>query len=80
MMAGKPIICAINAPKTLVEIYNCGFMADPSDICTINSAVTKLRCMTPQQRAEMGENGRKAVLEHFTYEKLAQRFLDIMNK
>ena len=80
MMAGKPIICAINAPKTLVEIYSCGFMADPSDISTINDAVTKLRQMSQQQRDEMGENGRKAVLEHFTYEKLAQRFLEIMKK
>ena len=80
MMAGKPIVCAINAPKTLVEQYDCGFMADPSDVETINSAVHKLKNMTKAQRDEMGQRGKTAVLENFTYEKLAQRFLDIMEK
>ena len=80
MMAGKPIVCAINAPKTLVEQYDCGFMADPADVRTISDAVHMLKAMTAQERDAMGENGRKAVLENFTYEKLAQRFLDIMDK
>ena len=78
MMAGKPIVCAINAPKTLVEQYDCGFMADPTNVRTINDAVHMLKAMTQQERDAMGENGRKAVLENFTYEKLAKRFADIM--
>ncbi len=36
--------------------------------------------MTKAQRDEMGQRGKNAVLENFTYEKLAQRFLDIMEK
>ena len=78
MMAGKPIVCAINAPKTLVEQYDCGFMADPTNVRTINDAVHMLKAMTQQERDAMGENGRKAVLKNFTYEKLAKRFADIM--
>ncbi len=80
MMAGKPIVCAINAPKTLVEQYSCGYMADPSDVGTINEAIHRIKAMSAQQRAEMGENGRRAVLENFTYQKLAKRFLDVMEK
>jgi len=30
--------------------------------------------MNPEQRERLGKNGRKAVLEHFTYEKLAADF------
>lgn len=80
MMAGKPIVCAINAPKTLVEQYNCGYMADPSDVETINEAIGRIKSMSVQQRAAMGENGRRAVLENFTYKKLARRFLDVLEK
>ncbi len=80
MMAGKPIVCAINAPKTLVEQYDCGLMADPTDVRTVNDAVHMLKAMTKQEREAMGENGRRAVIGNFTYEKLAKRFADIMEK
>ena len=36
--------------------------------------IDKLINMTPEQRRELGENGRKAVLENFTYKKLAEQF------
>ena len=55
-------------------------MADPTDVRTINDAVHMLKAMPKQERDEMGENGRKAVLENFTYEKLAKRFAEIMEK
>lgn len=80
MMAGKPIVCAINANRTLVEQYNCGFMADPSDVETINEAIHRIKAMSLSQRAEMGERGRIAVKENFTYQKLAKRFLDVLEK
>ena len=38
-----------------------------------------MTAMSEQERNAMGENGRKAVLENFTYEKLAKRFADIMS-
>ena len=74
MMAATPIICAIKAKNTLVEQYGCGFMVDPSDIKSILNGIHKLKNMPQTERNEIGNNGKKAVLEHFTYKKLAEQF------
>lgn len=77
MMAGTPIICAINAENTLVEQYNCGFMVDPSDINTILDGIHRLKNMTQTERDAIGNNGKKAILEHFTYKKIAEQFSEL---
>ena len=80
MMAGRPIVFAINAPLTPVEEYKCGLIVPPENPTEIVDAVTKIKNMTPEERCEMGNCGRKAVLENYTYERLAKMFTDIMEK
>ena len=79
MMAGKPVICAISAPKTLIEEYQCGLQissAAPEDIA---AAVEQLRRMPAEERDMMGKRGQDAVLAHFTYKQLAEDFLEAVN-
>lgn len=80
MMSAKPIICSISAPNTLVEEYKCGISLKTQDVEEINKAILKIKNMSDNERRQMGENGRKAVLEHFTYRKLAKQFLEIMEE
>ena len=75
MMAGIPIICAFDAPDTLVRQYNCGFQCNPIDRESIVKKIESLFLMTVEERKEMGEQGRLAVCEYFTYRKLAEKFL-----
>ena len=75
MMAGLPIVCAFNAPDTLVRLHQCGYQCDPSDRKKVASAIRAIRSMQPEDRAQMGRNGRTAVMQHYTYELLAAQFL-----
>ena len=74
MMAGVPVICAFSAPQTLVGIYGCGIECDPSKPEEVMNAIRSLWGMLPEERQRMGRNGTEAILEHFTYAHLAQRF------
>ena len=80
MMAGIPIICAFDAPDTLVRKYDCGFQCSPQNSADVEAAIKKIFHMLPEERAAMGDRGRKAVLAHFTYSKLAREFEIIMEK
>lgn len=75
MMAGLPIICAFDAPETLVRTYQCGIQCDPARREDVVQAIEQLRRMTPDERSRIGENGRRAIEERFTYGHLAQEFL-----
>ena len=77
MMAGKPVVCAINAEDTLIEQYKCGYMVDPADIDGIVGAVHDLKNMPETERVQMGNNGRRAILENFTYNKIAKEMSDL---
>lgn len=74
MMAGKPVICAVDAPDCPVEMYGCGFMVESGEISEIQKVVEKLYSMTEDERQKMGLKGKKAVLKYFNYTALAEKF------
>ena len=76
MMAGIPIVCAFEAPKTLVSIYRCGIECDPADTEQVVEAILQIKELSPGERQQMGQNGVNAVLEHFTYRHLAEEFIN----
>lgn len=76
MMGGIPVICAFNAPDTLIREYNCGYQCDPDDEDAVIGAILELSRMTDEERKLIGEKGRKAILEKYTYEKLAEAFIN----
>ena len=76
MMAGLPIICAFDAPETLVKKYHCGYQCRPEEKNEIVSAIKELASMPVAKRKQMGMNGKKTILEHFTYNILAKEFFE----
>jgi glycosyltransferase involved in cell wall biosynthesis len=76
MMAGIPIICAFDAPRTLVSIYNCGRECNPSNTKEVIESILEIANMDEQERMEIGNNGLQAVQRHFTYKQLAKDFID----
>ena len=77
MMAGLPVICVFDAPDTLIRQYHCGYQCCSKDKKAIISAIRELVSMPVDGRKQIGMNGKKAVLNHFTYEKLAQTFAEL---
>ena len=78
MMAGKPVIFAIEAGNDMVAEARCGISIPPEDSRAIADAARKLASMPPQELAEMGMRGHQYILENQEYDVLANQFLDIM--
>lgn len=80
MMAGKPIIFAINAPPTPVDECGCGLIVKPENIDEIKDALLKLMEMSEEERNKMGKRGQNEVINRYTYEELAKDFVNVMMK
>lgn len=78
MMSGLPIVCAFDAPDTLVRIHNCGYQCSPQNPDEVVEAILKIYRMPANERNELRKNGREAVLRNYTYEKLAEKFFKLM--
>lgn len=74
MMAAKPILFAVDTAGTPIEEYACGIMVRTGRAKEIAGAMKKVYRMTEEERLEMGNRGKQAVLEHFTYDILAKKF------
>ena len=75
MFSGKPIIYAIDSGKNnLVELANCGITVEAENSEAIVKGILELYQMPEEKRKQMGQNGRKYVLEKFTYQKLAEEY------
>ena len=79
MMAGKPIICAIPAPKTLVAEYGCGIQLQDITASNIVEAIYTIKGMTKEERNKIGQKGKQIILEKYTYKKLAEDFENIFS-
>ena len=61
MMAGKPIICAVNTPTTPVEKYQCGVMVRTPRAEKQAEAIERIYQLPEEQRNQMGTRGKYAV-------------------
>ena len=78
MMSGKPLLYAVDAPNNFVEDYNCGVSVEAENSDALADGIRQMLACSEEEREVMGGNGRKAVIEHYTYEKLAKQFIDII--
>ncbi|MCC2624549.1 MAG: glycosyl transferase [Burkholderiales bacterium] len=76
MLAGIPVI-ASNFPlwQEIVGKYACGILVDPTNHHQIAGAILNLINNQDMAR-QMGENGRKIVLEHFNWENEQQKLIN----
>ncbi len=75
MLAAKPIICAIDAEVEGVTETNAGIVCKAEDPDALAEAILRIRSLSPDERAKMGQAGHDWVVENRDYQVLAQRFL-----
>jgi glycosyltransferase involved in cell wall biosynthesis len=80
MMSGKPIIHGIEAGNDLVKEAQCGLSIAPEDPAAIVDAVREMSKLPPQQREQMGQNGKRYVTETHDYRILARNFVSMLKK
>ena len=78
MMAGKPIIQAIDAGNNVVKEVDCGIDIEPENPQAIADAITKLINTSPKELEKMGKNGHDFVIKNHDYQILAEKFVDVM--
>lgn len=77
MMSGKPILYAVDAPNNFIRDYRCGVSVKAEDADALAEGMKQILRLSDEERAQMGRNGREAVLEHFSYEKIAAEFAEL---
>lgn len=75
MMAGKPVLHAVDAGNDPVQEANCGLSIAPEDPHAMAQAILTLDAMGEQGRLAMGQRGRAFVLNNLSYGVLGQRYL-----
>lgn len=80
MMAGKPIVYAVDIPNNDVETYHCGIIVELESAEAIAKGINSLAAMSVEERKAIGENGHRAALEHYDYKVISKNFADIMQK
>jgi glycosyltransferase involved in cell wall biosynthesis len=78
LMAGRPIIQAIDAGNDIVSESRCGFTVSPGDTDAIAAAVRRLLALPRPERESMGQRGREFALRNHDYEVLASSFLELI--
>jgi len=80
MMAGRPVICAIDAGNDPVRDANCGITIAPEDPVALADAVRHMCHLSAAERDRMGRSGRVYVEKNHLYPALAQQFIDAIEK
>jgi len=78
MMAGRPVLHAVEAGNDPVRESGCGLSVAPEDPQAIADGVLTLLALGPGGRADLGRRGRSHALANHTYPVLGQRFLDAL--
>jgi glycosyltransferase involved in cell wall biosynthesis len=80
MMAGKPIIHAIDAGNDPVTDAQCGISISPESPEEVAAAVGQLISMSPVERQQMGARGRNHAQLHHDYAALARQFIALIER
>jgi glycosyltransferase involved in cell wall biosynthesis len=76
MMAGRPILMAIESGNDPVGEAECGLTVKPEDPQAVVEGIRALLALNEDARKEMGQRGKDFVLRNHTYPVLAARFLN----
>jgi glycosyltransferase involved in cell wall biosynthesis len=76
MMAGVPILHAVEAANDPVRDAGCGLSILPENVSALCEGIRALARLSPEERRSMGAQGRHYVETHHELRTLAKRFLD----
>jgi len=79
MLSGRPILYAIDSGDfNVVQESQCGISVEAENPTAIAEGALQLFC-DRSNNTEMGEKGMNLVLREFTYQKLAEKYVDLFN-
>ena len=76
--SGRPVVFSGNAPNDPVAESGAGFSIPPENPDAMVGALQKILGMSPEQRIEMGQRGRRFVENEYDMRKLAERMESLL--
>jgi glycosyltransferase involved in cell wall biosynthesis len=76
MACGKPVVATRTDGFEVLEENRAGLLVNPEDPHEFASALTRLLC-DPQLRKQMGENGRRYVVDNRSWESVARKVFGV---
>jgi len=77
MFVAKPIIFSASTKDNVIELANCGKIIEPENVKEIEKQILEYKKMNNKERQQVGKNGKEYLLKHFTYQKLASKYITI---
>jgi hypothetical protein len=78
MLSATPIIHSTNVEQDIVKMSKSGISVEAENPNAIAKGIMDVYNMSQDERDILGANGKKYVLEHFTYEKLAHKYKELL--
>jgi colanic acid biosynthesis glycosyl transferase WcaI len=82
MASARPVVAAVDQGSDawqLVEKANCGVCVEPENPLALQRAITALK-EDPKRRSELGNNGRRYVVDHHTRKMIGNTYHDLMTR
>lgn len=80
MEAAIPVILSkVPLYEEMVEKYHCGICCDPHNVEEVRAAIQYL-LDHKKEAYEMGQNGRRAVIEKFSWDKIKKDYIGVFDK
>lgn len=77
----KPLITTnIHGCKEAVDDGKTGFLCIPKDTQSLTDAVLKFLLLTPEERTQMGKQGRQKMIKEFDRNMVTKKYIKIINK
>lgn len=76
MYAKSPIIASYKTDHDIVEISGAGFSVAPENAKAIADSIVKMYLSSPYERLQMGEKGYNYLMEHHTFDKITEKYLN----
>jgi glycosyltransferase involved in cell wall biosynthesis len=80
MMAGVPVLHAVEAANDPVREAQCGLSIEPDDVAALCGGILELASLSPRQREQMGEAGKRYAQSNHSIGLLAPQFLECISK
>lgn len=80
MQASLPVLFAVKCQDDPVSDARCGFTADPEGFNDIADKIDQLSMLSKERLKTMGRNGFQKVCRDHDYQRLAQRYLELLNR
>ncbi len=74
MIAAKPIICYYEGYQSIINEANCGEFVKFGDETALEKTILKFIEMKEEEISKIGKRGKKYILEHSTFDKLALKY------